>query len=150
MPQRVLHRLRKLSGLGAREWRDMLDAQIALLRAQRRVGQDAIGTIVTRRSAASIEATGDAARARALALALTRAADFGVFRPKCLVRVLALQEMLVAHDIRGGTVHVGVMHDRGKFMAHAWITWRGEILGDHPSHVARFTEVDDLRVLTAQ
>lgn len=148
MTARAIQQLRKLAGLSAREWRDLIEAQLALIRAQRRVRRDPIGSLVARQPAPTTKPTGDLPRARAIALANMRAAEFGVFRPKCLVRVLALQEVLLAHGIRGGTVRVGVLRTQGTFMAHAWMTWRNEVLGDLPAHVARFTEVDDLRVMT--
>ena len=44
-------------------------------------------------------------------------------------------------------IRVGVQHERGRFLAHAWVTWRDQVLGDRADWVARFTEVDDLNVL---
>jgi hypothetical protein len=40
-----------------------------------------------------------------------------------------------------------VRQRRGKFEAHAWVRWNDEVLGDVASHIATFTEVDDMRVL---
>lgn len=109
-----------------------------------------VGTLVVRDGASSVPASGEWARARAIALAVSRAAEYGLFRPYCLVRAIALHDLLDANGIRGSSVRVGVRHEHGTFAAHAWIMWRDEILGDQPEHVARFTEVDDLRVLGEQ
>lgn len=91
--------------------------------------------------------SGDPDRARQLALAVGRAAEHGVFRPRCLARSLALRDLLARHGIDGSEIRVGVRHDRGRFLAHAWVTWHDEVLGDRADWVARFTEVDDLSVL---
>jgi hypothetical protein len=146
----TLHALRKLRSLAPREWRDLIAAQVTLLRAQWRLRRRPVGTLVTRDAAANGAAAGDPARAREVALAVSRAADFGVFRPYCLVRAMALQDMLAANGVHGSNVRVGVRRENGNFSAHAWVVWRDEILGDHPTTVARFTEVDDLRVLTGK
>jgi hypothetical protein len=96
------------------------------------------------------ENTGDRTRARELAVAVSRAAEHGLFRPFCLVRAIALQTMLAARGIRGSVVRVGVRNQEGRFTAHAWVVWRDEVLGDRADHVATFTEVDDLRILGAR
>jgi hypothetical protein len=144
------HRLRKLGSLRWPEWRDLFRAQVALLKAQWKVRRAPTGTLVTREAAAPLDGTGDATRARQLALALSRAAEHGLFRPFCLVRAVALQSLLQDAGISGSMVRVGVRRENKTFAAHAWIVWRGEILGDRAEHVARFTEVDDLRVLAHQ
>ena len=86
-------------------------------------------------------------RAHAIALAVSRAAEHGVFRPRCLARAMATRDLLDKNGIVGSTIRVGVQRENGKFLAHAWILWGTHVLGDDPSWVARFTEVDDLRVL---
>ena len=136
--------------IGARAWYDLVAAQFALLRARWRVRRAPVGDLVARQPLPDEPAEGDANRARAVARAVVRASNYGVFRPNCLIRVLALQEMLHANRIRGSAVRVGVRRSEGQFTAHAWVVWRGEILGDRPEHVAQFLEVDDLRVLAAR
>jgi hypothetical protein len=123
-------------------------AQVALFRAQWRVWRAPTGTLVAREAAGDSAAPGDRDRAHAIALAVSRAAEHGLFRPFCLVRALALQTVLTANGIQGSNVRVGVRRENGVFAAHAWIVWRGDVLGDRPEHVARFVEVEDLRVLT--
>lgn len=150
--------LRKLASLDARSVADLVAAQVALLRAWRIVKTRPIGSLTTRdlgaRSAAAAPGApppdspaGDPTRARAIALAVSRAADFGLFRPYCLVQALALRTMLEREGIHGSEIRVGVRRAQGKFAAHAWVKWGDLILGDSPEHVATFTEVDDIRVL---
>ncbi len=152
--------LRKLASLDARSVADIVSAQVALLRAWRIVKTRPIGSLTTRdlgarrdaapsgpSAPASNSASGDPIRARAIALAVNRAADYGLFRPYCLVQALALRTMLEREGIRGSEIRVGVRRAQGKFAAHAWVKWGDLILGDSPEHVATFTEVDDIRVL---
>lgn len=130
--------------------RDLVAAQLALLRARARLKREPIGTLTTRDLSANALPVGNPERARALASAVTTAADHGLFRPLCLVRALALQDLLVRNGIAGGDIRVGVRTRDGAFAAHAWVKWGNEILGDDPSHVATFSEVDDIRVLAGQ
>src|SRR5690606_11752520 len=90
---------------------------------------------------------GDPERARSLALAVGRAAEHGLFRPFCLVRALALRDLLDRHGIHGSQIRVGVRRGGERMSAHAWVRWGEVVLGDSPEHVATFTEVDDIRVL---
>ncbi len=91
--------------------------------------------------------SGDPARASAIGLAVERAAAHGLFRPFCLVRAMALRELLLSENILGASIRIGVRRQNGEFQAHAWVLWGTTVLGDRPAHVATFTEVDDLRVL---
>lgn len=139
--------LRKLLGLGWQGWRDLLIAQVALIAAQRRLRRQPLGTFAARERAEAAIPTGDPDVARRLSLAVERAANHGLFRPFCLVRAIALREILTRHDIAGVTIRVGVRRDARGFAAHAWVRWGDLVLGDRPEHVARFTEVDDISVL---
>jgi hypothetical protein len=136
-----------LVAVGPRGWRDLASAQVALVRAERRLRREPLGSLVSREAPEGIVPSGDASRARERALAVERAATRGIFRPFCLARALALRELLLRHGIEGASIRVGVRRDAGKFMAHAWVRWGDEVLGDRPWYVARFTEVDDIRVL---
>jgi hypothetical protein len=84
--------------------------------------------------------------ARRLSLAMVRAARFGVFRPQCLARSVALSRMLSAHGISGGVVRVGVRRNDGEFLAHAWVELGGETLGDADEHVGTFVPLTNLDV----
>lgn len=143
----MFFRARKLAGLSRREWSDLLAAQWALVRAALRVRYRPIGSLAIRGSAPPDGASGDASRAQAIGRAVQRAATRGLFRPYCLVRALALRELLEANGIRGSNIRIGVRRNEGEFQAHAWVRWGVLVLGDEPAHTALFTEVDDLRVL---
>ena len=140
-------RLRKLLSLDARGWRDLIQAQLALVRSEWRLKRQPIGALAIRKPMDPEQVSGDPVRARELALAVTRAAAHGLVRPYCLAQALAIRALLDAHGIRGAEIRVGVRRHGGEFQAHAWVVWAGEVLGDRPEHIATFTEVDDLRVL---
>ncbi len=143
----MTHPLAKLLTLGVRGWRDLLRAQLALVRARRRVRTEPLGTLAIRDTVDPSMISGDPQRAHAIALAVVRAAERGLFRPFCLVQSLALRELLVAEGITGASIRIGVRRHRGVFQAHAWVRWGEHVLGDSADHVATFTEVDDLRVM---
>ena len=137
----------RLLTLDRRSWIDLLRAQAALLRAEWRLRREPLGSLAIRAPIDLSTVTGDPSRARALGQAVEHAATHGVFRPFCLVRTMALRELLLAEEIRGASIRIGVRRQNGEFQAHAWVLWGSTVLGDRPEHVAQFTEVDDLRVL---
>lgn len=149
----MLSRLRKLTRLSPHGLLDLIVAQAALLSAEWQMRTKPIGSLTTREApselslASSPESPNTQQRARDIATAVRRAADHGLFRPFCLVRAMALRSLLERADIRGSEIRIGVRHRDDVFAAHAWVRWNNEILGDLPSHVATFTEVDDIRVL---
>ena len=144
-------RLRKLRTLNGREWRDLLAAQAALLRAQVLAWTRPKGSLVSAERAPMVPAPteGTSDEALRLATAVVRAANHGVFRPKCLVRAVALHSMLEARGIPGSQVRVGVQMRNGRFFAHAWVEYQGQVLGDSARHVRSFAELSELQVLTA-
>ncbi len=89
-------------------------------------------------------------RAEALALAVGRAAEFGVFRPLCLVRAVALNRVLERHGITGSRVRVGVRMRNGRFAAHAWVEYGDRVLGDNEAHVGSFVELSEVRLVDAR
>jgi hypothetical protein len=127
--------------------RDLVAAQAALLRARRRLKHEPIGSLTERRQRHAAPARGDRARAEQLAAAVNGAARFGLFRPFCLVRAVALEDLLLREGITGSDIRIGVRRRDGVFAAHAWVRWGDVLLGDDVAHVATFTEVDDIRVL---
>ncbi len=143
----MLRRLRNLAALGPRGWRELWRAQAALLRAQRRLRTEPIGALAIREPFTSGAVSGDPGRAFAVALAVHRASRFGVIRPYCLVRAMALRDLLAEEGIRGASIRIGVRRADGEFQAHAWVRWGDRIVGDDPAYVELFTEVDDLGVM---
>jgi Transglutaminase-like superfamily len=143
----LLRLVRRLLGTGPRGWRDLVRAQSALLEAQRRLRREPIGSLAIRATVRAEDVRGDSRRAMELALAVRRVARYGLIRPYCLVRALAIRELLSAEGIDGASIRIGVRRHEGEFQAHAWIRWGDTILGDDAWHVQQFTEVDDLRVM---
>jgi len=136
----------KLAKLSLRDWRELFEAQWALLVAQSMLRSRPMGALATP-VAAVVEADPTRmADARRLSLAMVRAARFGVFRPQCLARSVALSRMLSAHGISGGVVRVGVRKKDGEFLAHAWVELGGETLGDADEHVGTFVPLTNLDV----
>lgn len=82
------------------------------------------------------------ARARSLAAAGERAIRLLPVQPSCLVRALALRELLHRRGIRGGRVRVGVRREDGSFAAHAWLEYRGRVLDSFGASSAEFADLD--------
>lgn len=89
-------------------------------------------------------------RAARLALAVSRAADYGVFHPLCLVRAVAINRMLERRGVRGSRIRIGVRVRGGRFLAHAWVEYGGSVIGDSEAHVDSFAELTDVRLLDAK
>ena len=140
--------LRKLAGLDLVSLAELWRAELELLRAGWIVRRRPIGTLARRSTEQDPTPRGDPVRAASLALALERAAEYGPYRPKCLVRSIALRALLEKHGITGSEIRVGVRQRNGSLDAHAWVRWGDRILGDRDYRVARFTEVDDINVLS--
>lgn len=143
--------MRKLIGLSVTEWIDLVQAQAALLGAQLLVWTRPTGKLVSNAAPGAVPPLGALdPRAYRLALAVGRAAEHGVFRPLCLVRAVALNHMLEARRIRGSRIRIGVRHVGGRFMAHAWVEYGDVVLGDVESHVSRFAQLADVRLIDPQ
>jgi hypothetical protein len=137
----------KVRMLAWRDWKELMRAQVALLRAQREMRTLPTGEIVLQETAPVDAYEADRADdARRIALAVSRAAEYGVFRPKCLVRSRALRQLLVSAGVRGASVRVGVLLANGQFRAHAWVEYGGAVVGDDPAHVARFNPITGVEV----
>lgn len=169
------------SGKGARRlnWHDLLDAahaQLALLRALARVRRQPIGALVSpfahpespdrprtgapfSHAISSAELNARRASIQRLELAVARAARRGLFRPSCLVRSLALADLLGSIGLVGAEIRVGVRHAAGKaaakrasgtqLEAHAWVELDGTVLGDDYRRTHSFTPLGGVRVVSA-
>ena len=126
-------------------------AQLELLRAQVMVWRRPIGHLIAE-STTQPERTGQVAlesvgqRTAAIAKAVDRAARRGVFRPKCLVRSLALHRMLERSGIHDSVIRIGVMREGDELLAHAWVEYMGITLIDPPAAVAAFSRLTDARL----
>lgn len=93
-----------------------------------------------------VQASKEARLAR-LAVAVDRVARFGLFRPTCLVRAVALERLIRRAKAGAAVVRVGVLRTSNDFLAHAWIELGDRVIGDEPSHVRRFTPLHDFSAL---
>ena len=137
-------------------------AQLALIRSAARVRNDPLGSFAVESAGSALGGdsnrlnaaeppdgySGEAedARASQVSMAISRAARFGLFRPSCLVRAIALQRLLDASGLSGSTVRVGVRRDSGDFAAHAWVEYGDRVLGESKSRVSRFRRLGHLRM----
>ena len=135
---------RKVLTLSARDWADLVRAQWELLVARGMVRNRPIGSLATPAGHAKPADPARQPEAKRIALAVVRAARFGLFRPQCLVRSVALSRMLEQRGIGGGMVRVGVRRRNGEFLAHAWVELAGETLGDADDHVGSFVPLTNL------
>ena len=86
------------------------------------------------------------ATAKRLGLAVDRAASYGVFRPRCLVRSVALQRVLESRGLHGSRIRIGVRVKRGRFDAHAWVEYGDLVLGDRAEHTRGFADLTDIQI----
>jgi transglutaminase superfamily protein len=135
--------------ISSREWVDYALAQAALWRAVLAVKLRSRGRLLAYDSDAPDRdpAPDQLTRARELAQALDRAIRYGLLRPKCLARSVALHRLLRWAGIRGSRIRIGVRTPQeGGLTAHAWVTLADRVLGDDPRFVGRFTEIADARM----
>jgi hypothetical protein len=147
--QRYRLALRRVPRLTGKEWWLLLRAQVALVRSQIDVWTRAEGALVRPEESASSAPSNstDKPRARQRAVAINRAVLYGVFRPQCLVRSLALHRMLEKDGIKGSVVRVGVQLRNGTFVAHAWVEYGGEALGEDTQSLRRFEPLDNVSLI---
>jgi transglutaminase superfamily protein len=150
VPTRYVRAIRRLTSLSPREWRELVRAQWELAVAQWLVWTRPQGRLTEHwqqpapSSPATLARLADAQRE---ATWVNRAASYGIFRPACLVRSVALARLLDIRGIHGATVRVGVRITDGKFLAHAWVEYAGQVLGDSAERIGTFAELPSLSVL---
>lgn len=141
--------VRKAARLSLREWMAVGRGQLALIRAQFAVWLRPRGQLVRIEATDPTEAHPDVvddADVDRVALAVERAAEYGVFRPKCLVKAVALQNLLRAKGVKDSIVRVGVTTVDGRLMAHAWVERRGKVIGDREWHIDKFDTLGGIGV----
>lgn len=145
--------IRRAAALTGSEWADVARAQLALVEAQLLVWTQPAGRLLSRPrtpgampvSGANAAGAGERAIALRLARGVRRAAEHGLFRPRCLARSLALARLLERRGVPGVYVRVGVRREAGELRAHAWVEHRGRVIGDEPARVAAFAPLLDVR-----
>ena len=138
----------KLLTISPAEWRHLVRAQLSLLHARYLLSTRETGALVSPHEGET--APSDSSRlphARALALAVRRASAFGLIRPTCLVKSMALVSLLERDGLAGGRMRIGVRDRSGTVEAHAWVEYGEEVIGDFEDHVASFTELTDVRLV---
>lgn len=147
-------RLGRLLSLSRSELADLVRAQWELLVVRFWLMSTPTGELVKVGGAAPAAPVPSAtesqvARAKAIALAVERAAENGLYRATCLRRATAIQRLLNREGILGSQLRLGVRNGRSGFQAHAWVELGDLLLGDLPQHVAGFTVASDLRVVNS-
>lgn len=134
----------------ARELRLLVEAQLDLIACQWAKWIRPRGALIDWSAGGSPAGESDRVDYRvvdSVAWAVTRAAAYGVFRPRCLVRSLAIQRMLRRRGIVSSALHIGVRLRDGAFEAHAWVELDGRVVGDSRGHVQTFTRMTDHRLV---
>ncbi len=148
MLDRLMGVVRKLFTLTPSEFADLALAQWYLLAALWTVRRRPKGELL-RPLSATPAASGvrNDARLERLAVAVDRVARFGLFRPTCLVRAVALERQIRRAKAGSAVVRVGVAQVAGELLAHAWIELEGQVIGDEQARVRRFTPLHDFSAL---
>ena len=145
----MLPRWKRIRRISFREWGDYALAQVALWRAVLALKLRSRGRLLAydTEDAQRDLAPDQLTRAGELEQALNRAIRYGLLRPKCLARSVALHRLLCWAGIRGSRIRIGVRSVmEGGLTAHAWVTLADRVLGDDPRFVGRFTEIADARM----
>jgi hypothetical protein len=144
--------IRALRGGRWAEIRDVAEAQLELLRAQAMQWLRPLGEFVEVNSvdAASQSFTApsseQAEKCERLSSAIIRATRYGVFRPLCLARAVALSRMLDAHGVVGHRIRIGVRREGGAFTAHAWVQFGDLVLGDTEANTLAYSTLTQVSV----
>ena len=153
MPARgtgLRHAVRRLLAIPASEIGDLVVAQGFVLGALLRVRARRTGRLLRRvQGATSVVAQPDERRLTRLAVAVDRVSRFGLVRPTCLVRAVALERLVRSAQAGTAVVRVGVARGTNEFFAHAWIEIGGRVLGDEAAYVRRFTPLHDFSALAS-
>ena len=150
MLDRSMGVVRKLFTITPGEFSDLVLAQWYLLVALWTVRRRPRGELLRPLSSAPTgNGARDNARLERLALAVDRVARFGLFRPTCLVRAVALERQIKRANAGAAVVRVGVAQVAGELLAHAWIELEGQVIGDEEVRVRRFTPLQDFSALAS-
>ena len=136
--------------LTARELWLLAEAQLVLLACQVAKWRRPVGQLIDWSTTEPSETASeqiDFQRVESVGWAVTRASAWGLFRPRCLVRSLAIQRMLRRRGIVSSTLNIGVRMRGGAFEAHAWVELDGVVVGDSRRHVEAFTRMTDHRLV---
>ena len=139
--------VRRALRVARRDWRGLAQAQWTLLATQWRVWSRPTGALLqSTASRSTTPAADDLQLATALGRLSSLASTYGLFRPSCLVRSLALQKTLDAHGLEGSVVRVGVRSvDDRKMAAHAWLEYGPLTIGESRTGTRAYVELAAVR-----
>lgn len=142
--------LRKFLRAGPSAWVAMLEAQVWIAWAHLLVRTKQRGKLLTRGAPteSDIPKRDPDPRVDRAVVAIRRVSKFGILRPQCLVRSIALHRMLCFHGVAGAFVRFGVRTRDGEFESHAWVEYDGWVIGDDVRHVRTFSLLDELIIST--
>lgn len=144
---RLLRKLPTLSNLSTSQLRDLGSAQVAILKAHQKVRSRPLGELVVVSDDETRIGRQDPEASRRVAWAVKVTARSGLTRPQCLVRSLAIQQMLRDRGLPPGEIKIGVRWEDDEFLAHAWVEQDGKVLGDTRRNVSTFEPVTDMRLV---
>lgn len=154
--RRIRHAAGKLLRSGPSGWWLLVQAEVQILAASALVRRHPRGELIRvleEGYSAADARRSDFRAAEAIALALDRAARFGLVHPLCLVRSIALHRLLERRRIHGSRINVGIRMYGSTFAAHAWVELEGRVIGDDPTYVGQFAplagESGGIELLTA-
>lgn len=140
-------------------WTDAIRAQLALVRAAWDVRRRRTGRLL---SMDAEEATGeerslpssntvkggedDLSDARRIGESVRVVARRGLGRPRCLVKALAVKRLLDDEGLEDARVRVGVKEDPPDIRAHAWVEFRGHVVGEFEENVEGYADLPGLHV----
>lgn len=150
-------------------WTDAIRAQLALIRAAWDVRRRETGRLLSLHGGppgsdgrpshpeAPPETSGgeratpgeppeELARARRIGASVRSVARRGLVRPRCLAQALAVKRLLDRRGLGGARIRVGVKQDAPGIRAHAWVEYRGHVVGDFTEKVREYSDLPGLRV----
>lgn len=145
-------RWQQIANLNASQWLVIFQSPFVLLLTWRRLRrngyQKTLGQIKTPLES-GVSAKEQATLAKQTAFALKVGVKAGPWRPKCLVRSLALAWLLSRRGVPF-VVRIGVPIDKGDvhskdpdgFRAHAWVEHAGIVLNDRQDVAGKFSAFD--------
>ncbi|HYD53548.1 MAG TPA: lasso peptide biosynthesis B2 protein [Gemmatimonadaceae bacterium] len=146
--------LRRLTRLRPRDLTDFGRAQVAVLVAHWLVWRRPTGRLLAHTADGSPRLPERSApippEVERLQRAVNRASVYGLTRPLCLTRAVALVRLLEARGLGGGMLRIGVRWEQGAFVAHAWVEYQGAVLDLDPRLSRPFVPLTDVRVASSE
>lgn len=149
------HLLRRIRRLHIGDLRDVAHAQVAILQAHWLMWHRPPGNLLApagsraappAQSSMASRGSSPSSEVARLLRAVNRASTYGLTRPRCLTRSIALVRLLHASGSTEATVRIGVRWDGARFVAHAWVEHQGAVLDLEPSLSQPFAPLATMEV----